>query len=644
MSAPVLSARVAGVAAAALLLGGAGYAGRLLDAASGQRVAVEADRVARTAADAAREALLVQGRSVSKLAGDAVGIAPLAAALSARTNARGLEELLSSADWWAAYRSVSAAVSYQGLGVAFVQPGLRGVPFGQLIALVRSNGESVSTILAGSSTAHFVSAVVVPGASYLPPAILVLGRPIDEPMLKLLAETAGGSVLVMDGKRPIGKAGPDAELLETALRPDRVVHEPGWAMSWFSLGPELAMWVGTRPTDVLRAQAATDRRRKALIWTAAVLLSIPIVLVAFKRREVPKHKGRGPHARPRTRPITIAAPVAAAAPLPEIDALLARYTLMDRIAEGSIAEVFTAISQGGGGPRRTLVVKRLRADQLDNPVAVAHFTEEASLLSKLAHQNLVPVFDNGEVDGTYFIAEEYVVGRDLGRLTKRLSEAGRRPLSAAGTLYVMHEILGGLAYLHAPCPGQDAPAGFVHRDLTPQNVMVSRLGQVKLLDFRILRAHERPATSELGKVQGQVDFMSPEQARGKAVDQRSDLFSVGLLLYHCAAGAPLYRGDTHYDRLSRAAQGPGQQELERINALPAPLPALLTRALQPLPDRRFGSATEFMAAVAPHVRGGEDEVAELISELFADQLQAEIDRLSEAAPVPAAARPDRRSG
>jgi serine/threonine-protein kinase len=211
---------------------------------------------------------------------------------------------------------------------------------------------------------------------------------------------------------------------------------------------------------------------------------------------------------------------------------------------------------------------------------------------------------------------------------------------------VAHEILNGLVYLHAPCPGQDAPSGFVHRDLTPQNVMASRLGQVKLLDFRILRAHEKPVANEPGKVQGQVDFMSPEQARGKPVDHRSDLFSVGLLLYHCATGTALYRGDTHYDRLSRAAQGPGPQELERIGGLPAPLPAILTRALQPLADRRFGSATEFLAAVTPHIRGGEDEVAELISEHFGDKLQAEIDRLSESptAPAPVTARPNRGSG
>jgi serine/threonine-protein kinase len=144
-------------------------------------------------------------------------------------------------------------------------------------------------------------------------------------------------------------------------------------------------------------------------------------------------------------------------PSPVIEALLAHYQLIDRIAEGSMAEVFTAYSQGGGGPRRSLVVKRLREDRLEDPAAVAHFTEEAALLSRLSHDNLLPVFDSGEVDGTYFIAEEYVVGRDLARITKKLLETGRPPLSQAGVLYVIHEILGGLSYLHASCPDRRRP-------------------------------------------------------------------------------------------------------------------------------------------------------------------------------------------
>jgi serine/threonine protein kinase len=203
---------------------------------------------------------------------------------------------------------------------------------------------------------------------------------------------------------------------------------------------------------------------------------------------------------------------------------------------------------------------------------------------------------------------------------------------------VIHEVLGALGYLHSSCPGQDAPDGFLHYDLSPRKVMVSRLGKVKLLDFKIVRAHQQTQQTEIGTSKGPVDFMSPEQARGRPLDRRSDLFSVGLLLYHCATGEPLYRGDTQYDRVSRAAHGPGPQEQNRIAALPPPLAGLLKKALDPHPDRRFQSAEEFRAAVEPLMEGGEDEVAAVIFDLFDDELQQEIEHLTGSPPAPAVNR------
>jgi hypothetical protein len=633
----VLSARILGVALAALLFAGAHYAGTALDRASSERVAAEASRVAKEGALRVRDALTEQGRTVSRMTSDAMAIPPLVSALNGHTEGRDLGDMLASAPWWEPFRGLAAAVSYRGQLVAFAEPKLRGVPFGQVIAQVRAHGEPASATLAGQTHAHLVSALIVPGTSSYPPVVFVLGKALDEATLAQLAETAHGSVMVVEGKRSLGHAGPDSELLERTLGPDRTDRgDPGWAMSWFAIGPELSLWVGTRPVEIARAQASADKKKKAGLWAGALFLALPIVVSAF-RKKAPEPVKRG---RQRARTVGVAAPAAAPVavapaararpvePVTEIEALLARYQLIDRIGEGAMAEVFTAFSHGGGGPRRTLVVKRLRTDQLENPLAIAHFTDEAALLSRLSHPNLASVYDSGEVDGTYFIAEEYVVGRDLGRITRKLMDGGKAPLSPAGVLYVIHEILGGLGYLHASCPGQDAPQGFLHHDLAPRKVMVSRLGKVKLLDFKILRAHKQSPQTEIGTAKGSVDFMSPEQARGRPLDHRSDLFSVGLLLYHCATGEPLYRGDTQYDRVSRAAHGPGPHEHTRIAALPAPLANVLKKALDPHPDRRFQSADEFRAAVAPLMEGGEDEVAGVISDLFDDELQQEIERLS----------------
>jgi hypothetical protein len=635
----VLSARILGLAVAGLLFAGAHVAGTALDRASSERVAAEAARVAQEGATRVRDALTEQGRSLSRMTSDAMAIPPLVSALNGHTEGRDLGDMLASAPWWEPFRGLGAAVSYRGQQVAFAEPKLRGVPFGQVIAQVRAHGDPGTATLAGQTNACLVSALVVPGTSSYPPVVFVLGRPLDDPMLAQLAEIARGSVMVVEGKRSLGHAGPDSELLEQTLRPDRTEKgEPGWAMSWFAIGPELSMWVGTRPVEIARAQASADKKKKAGLWAGALLLAAPIVVAAF-RKKAPEPVKKG---RPRARTVGVAtAPAAAAAatapvaparprpaePLPEIEALLARYQLIDRIAEGAMSEVFTSFSHGGGGPRRTLVVKRMRVDQADNSAAIAHFTDEAALLSRLSHPNVVSVYDSGEVDGTYFIAEEYVVGRDLGRITRKLIDGGRPPLSPAGVLYVIHEVLGGLAYLHAPAPTQDAPKGFLHHDLGPRKVMVSRLGKVKLLDFKIIRHDKQAPQTELG-AKGSVDFMSPEQARGRPLDRRSDLFSVGLLLYHCATGEPLYRGDTQYDRVSRAAHGPGPQEHTRIAALPSPLAGILKKALDIHPDRRFQNADEFRAAIAPHIEGGEDEVAGVISDLFDDELQQEIEKLS----------------
>jgi serine/threonine protein kinase len=640
-------------------------------------VTAEAQRSAQEAALRARDALAAQAKQVATLAEEARRTPALVAALGGRTEPRALGDLLASAPWWERHRALATGISYKDNLIAFAQPGLRGLSFGQLVAQVRTTGAPAAAVLPGPTRVHLVSALAIPGPPSLPPAVLVLSRTVDDALLAALAQSAGGAVQLRDGPRALGSAGADAARLADSLPAEAApAADPGWATSSVWLGPQLALIVGVRPVALNQALNAVDLRRKLLFWGVAVLLAVPLIISSFRRARRPAR------ARPRARtqtarirppapaePAPAAAtggdPASAAGPAPgrpgprprprprERGTTLGRYQLVDRIGEGTLAEVFTAVFQGAGGVHRSVVVKRLRAEMAENPAAVAHFTDEAKLLSKLVHPNLVPVFDCGEADDSYFIAEEYVVGRDVHRLTKRLLESGHPPLSLSGTMYVIHEILGGLAYVHGERPGLDAPAGFLHRDISPHNVMVSRLGEVKLLDFRIARAQKDLALVDAGAgagtgtgaAKGHVDFLSPEQARGRGVDHRSDLFSVGLLLFQCAAREPLYRGDTQYDRLSRAAHGPGLQEVERLAALPAPLPALLKRALATNPENRYQSAAEFREAVAPHVRAGEDEVAGLVSDLFADELQAEIDHLSMAVPAPAVApRADRRLG
>jgi serine/threonine protein kinase len=305
------------------------------------------------------------------------------------------------------------------------------------------------------------------------------------------------------------------------------------------------------------------------------------------------------------------------------------YHLIERIGEGGMAEIFTALEQG---QRTPLVVKRLRPELCENPVAIAHFLEEGEVVCGLRHPNIVSVQDFGHVEGRHYIAGEYVAGRDLGRLTRRMVQLKQRPLSAATILHVAHEVLCALEYAHHRVDADGRPLDLVHRDITPENIMITLDGEVKLLDFGIARSHAAASSTGTDGVKGNVDFMSPEQARGLEVDRRADLFSLGLVIYFCAARAPLYRGKSIYDRLGAAATGPGRAEADFIAGLPPPLPDLLPSALAIEPRRRFQTAAEMRAAIAPYAERGADELAETVRRVFGEELAAERARLAGRAP------------
>jgi serine/threonine protein kinase len=174
--------------------------------------------------------------------------------------------------------------------------------------------------------------------------------------------------------------------------------------------------------------------------------------------------------------------------------------------------------------------------------------------------------------------------------------------------------------------------GIVHRDVSPSNILVSARGEVKLFDFGIVKAEGRVTKTQHGVVTGNVSFMSPEQARGINVDGRADLFSLGLVIFYCLTGEILYKGSTTYEMLVKAATGPGAEELARIAALPAPCADVVRKALEVDPSKRYQTAAEFGAALAPFVAGGAGEAGALMSKLFAEDFRAEEARFAAALP------------
>jgi serine/threonine protein kinase len=309
-----------------------------------------------------------------------------------------------------------------------------------------------------------------------------------------------------------------------------------------------------------------------------------------------------------------------------------RYRLLDQLGEGGMAQVYTAVTFGAEGFRRTFVVKRLRAELARDPSVVAQFIDEANLGSTLVHSNIIPVFDFGKVGDEYFLAQEYILGRDLGRLTTRSIENRIGPLQPAVVLFAAAETLRALEYAHGKLGEAGRPLAIVHRDVSPSNILVSARGEVKLFDFGIVKAEGRVTKTQHGVVKGNVSFMSPEQARGISVDGRADLFSLGLVIFYCLTGEILYHGETTYELLVKAATGPGSAELARIAALPGPCAEIVRKALEVDPTRRYQNAAEFAAAVAPHVTGGAAQASALMSKLFAEDFRAEEARFAAAFP------------
>jgi hypothetical protein len=300
-----------------------------------------------------------------------------------------------------------------------------------------------------------------------------------------------------------------------------------------------------------------------------------------------------------------------------------RYQLLDRLGAGGMSEVFTAVAHGAEGFSRVFVLKRLKSELANDKEAMGQFIDEARMQASLVHSNIVPVFDFGQVGTEFFMTQEYIVGRDLVRLIARRYEHSRQTISPRFAYFVVHETLLALQHAHTKRDRDGQPMGIVHRDVSPANVIVSAQGEVKLSDFGIVKSNKRVSRTQAGMVKGNVTFMSPEQAKGKNVDGRSDLFSVGLVLYYCLTNQFLYEGDNDLEILHLAATGPTAAHRARLDGLPSPAREILGRALEIEPDHRFQTAAEFADQLTLHIGGAKAEATALMKTLFGDELLRE---------------------
>jgi plasmid stabilization system protein ParE len=225
-----------------------------------------------------------------------------------------------------------------------------------------------------------------------------------------------------------------------------------------------------------------------------------------------------------------------------------KYTLTRKLATGGMAELFLAKVQGAEGFERDLVVKRILPHFSEDADFVKMFIDEASLTSKLQHQNIVQIYDFDVVDQQYYIAMEYIDGEDLQNLIKD-GAAQEMPLSVAQCVAITMELAKGLHYAHMK-EHRGKPLNIIHRDISPHNAMVSYNGEVKLMDFGIAKAAERSTKTQAGMVKGKVAYMSPEQARGKPLDGRSDLFALAIMLWEMLCNKRLFLRSNDFETLT----------------------------------------------------------------------------------------------
>ncbi len=254
-----------------------------------------------------------------------------------------------------------------------------------------------------------------------------------------------------------------------------------------------------------------------------------------------------------------------------------------------MAEVHKARTLGAEGVSKTLVIKRILPELATDKRFVELFIAEARLAMDLNHPNIVQVYDFGKVDEVYYLAMEYVDGVHLGRLMDAARQCSH-PVGLGNAIYIATEIAKGLDYAHGRIDEFGRPMGLIHRDISPQNIMIGRQGAVKLLDFGIAqRADERSGEDE--RFVGKVRYMSPEQSRGEALDQRSDLFSLGTVLYEMVTGSPLFDAtdEATARKLVRSAVIP---DLGSIVEVPEELEFILYKLLSADREQRMESARQ----------------------------------------------------
>jgi serine/threonine protein kinase len=269
-----------------------------------------------------------------------------------------------------------------------------------------------------------------------------------------------------------------------------------------------------------------------------------------------------------------------------------RYKVLEKIASGGMAEVFRAESAGLEGFKKTVAIKRVLPHLSEKKQFIGMFLDEARVSAQLSHSNCVQVFDIGVGDNTYFIVMEYVDGADLKGLIEHRKKSNT-PFPVEEACLICVRICEGLSYAHELTDNNGESLHIVHRDMSPPNVLITRFGEVKIVDFGLAKANSQLEKSEPGIIKGKFSYLSPEAAQGLPVDGKTDIFAVGIILWELLAGRRLFMGETDLETV-RMVQQAKVPSIRSINPkVSVELERVMMRALAGDPAARYQTARDF---------------------------------------------------
>jgi eukaryotic-like serine/threonine-protein kinase len=308
-----------------------------------------------------------------------------------------------------------------------------------------------------------------------------------------------------------------------------------------------------------------------------------------------------------------------------------RYKVLEKIASGGMAEVFRAESAGLEGFKKLVAIKRVLPHLSEKKQFIGMFLDEARVCAHLSHSNCVQVFDVGVGDNTYFIVMEFVDGSDLKGVIEYKKRVNQMfPVEEACLVCV--RILEGLSYAHELTDSTGKNLHIVHRDMSPPNVLLTRFGEVKIVDFGLAKANSQLEKSEPGIIKGKFSYLSPEAAQGLPVDARTDIFAVGIILWELLSGRRLFVGDTDLETV-RMVQRAEIPPIRSFNPkVPAELDRIVQKGLAQDPAKRYQTAREFardINEVMFHLERAVSsfDLATLVQPIWADRAKKKKDKL-----------------